>query len=143
MLEGLHGHVGHRSELKQQSAIAAAQDPHSSVTAEDAEQVMLNEAKASGAAAFQFDPNATAAEKAQQAKAVRSLGNGLPKLVRSAHCSLARTRGLERNTTAQSRNPRIRPGTVLVSLRSSKSLQHLTKSTGRRIYPCLRPASTH
>ena len=72
MLDGLHG--GHSShELKQQGAIEAAQDPHSRVTAEDAEQKMLEESRKAGTAAFQFDPDASAAEKAQQARAVSSL----------------------------------------------------------------------
>ncbi|PNS15635.1 hypothetical protein CAC42_4087 [Sphaceloma murrayae] len=67
MLEGVHG--DRASELKQQGALEAARDPHSGVSAEDAEKKVLNEAKAAGAAAFQFDPNASAEEKAAQAKA--------------------------------------------------------------------------
>lgn len=67
MLHGIHGRV---HELKQEGAIQAAQDPDSNVSAEDAEQVMLNESKRAGTAAFQFDPNASAEEKKAQAKAV-------------------------------------------------------------------------
>ncbi|KAG8627318.1 hypothetical protein KVT40_004801 [Elsinoe batatas] len=67
MLEGVHG--DRASELKQQGALEASRDPNSSVTAEAAEKKVLDEAKAAGASAFQFNPNATAEEKAQQAKA--------------------------------------------------------------------------
>lgn len=57
-------------ELKQQGAFEAAQDPNSSVSAEDAEQKALAESKKAGAAAFAFDPDATAEEKKRQIKAV-------------------------------------------------------------------------
>lgn len=57
---------GRESELKQQGALEAARDPNSSVTAEDAERKVVEEARAAGSAAFQFDPNATAEEKAAQ-----------------------------------------------------------------------------
>lgn len=57
------------SELKQQGALEAAQDPKSGVTPDAAENKVVREAKASGVAAFKFDPDASAAEKAQQAKA--------------------------------------------------------------------------
>lgn len=57
------------SELKQQGAIEAAQDPNSSVTAEAAENAILEESRKAGSAAYKFDPNATPAEKAAQAKA--------------------------------------------------------------------------
>lgn len=70
MLDGLHnGHA--KEELKSQGAIEAAQDAHSKVTAQDAEDKLLEESKKGGAAAFEFDANATAAEKAHQARAVR------------------------------------------------------------------------
>lgn len=59
----------HVSELKQQGAIEAAQDPKSSVTSEDAQRKILHETRASGAQAFAFDPNASPGEKARQAKA--------------------------------------------------------------------------
>jgi hypothetical protein len=58
------------NELKQQGAVEAAQDPTSSVTAEDAEKVMIEETKKAGGAAFQFNPDASAEEKAAQARAV-------------------------------------------------------------------------
>jgi hypothetical protein len=69
MLDGFHN--GHsKEELKSQSAIEAARDPHSKVTAADAEQTLLDESKKAGAAAFQFDANASSADKASQVKAV-------------------------------------------------------------------------
>lgn len=58
------------NELKQQGAVEAAQDPTNSVTAEDAEKVMIEETKKAGGAAFQFNPDASAEEKAAQARAV-------------------------------------------------------------------------
>ena len=66
----LHGHGGEASELKQQGAFEAAQDPSSSVTAADAEKKALEESKKAGAAAFRFDPDASAEDKVKQAKAV-------------------------------------------------------------------------
>jgi hypothetical protein len=54
------------AELKQQGALEAARDPNSAVTAEDAEKKIVEEAKKGGSAGFQFDPNATPAEKAAQ-----------------------------------------------------------------------------
>lgn len=56
------------NELKQQGAIEAAQDPNSSVTAEDAEKKIVADSQQSGVTAFTFDPNASAAEKAAQAR---------------------------------------------------------------------------
>ena len=61
------------SELKQQGAAEAARDPNSSVTAEDAERVLVEESKKAGATVHQFDPDATPEEKAAQAKAVSSM----------------------------------------------------------------------
>ncbi len=57
-------------ELKTQGAIEAARDPHSSVDARAAEDTMMKESKAAGAAAFEFDPNATPEQKKAQMKAV-------------------------------------------------------------------------
>ncbi|KAL9115869.1 MAG: hypothetical protein Q9227_000237 [Pyrenula ochraceoflavens] len=54
------------NELKQQGATEAAQDPNSSVTADDAEKTLVDETKKAGAAAYQFDPNASPEEKAAQ-----------------------------------------------------------------------------
>ena len=59
------------SELKQQGALEAARDPNSSVTADQAERKVVEEARNAGSAAFKFDPDATPEEKAAQAKAVR------------------------------------------------------------------------
>ncbi|KAK5018793.1 Tricalbin-2, partial [Cryomyces antarcticus] len=70
MLSGLSDRV---SELKSLGTENASRDPNSSVTADDAEQVVYDEAKKSGSAAYQFDPNATAEEKAAQARAVGCL----------------------------------------------------------------------
>lgn len=61
------------SELKQQGALEAARDPNSSVSAAAAEKKVVAEAKAAGGAAFQFDPDSTAEEKAAQLNAVRTL----------------------------------------------------------------------
>jgi hypothetical protein len=63
----LSGRIG---EIKQQGAVEAARDPNSKVTAEDAEHSVINEARKSGAPAFEFDPNASAAEKAAQVNSV-------------------------------------------------------------------------
>ena len=59
------------AELKQQGAIEAAENPESSVSAEDAQRKMVEESKNAGVAAFSFDPNASPEEKRRQAKAVR------------------------------------------------------------------------
>ncbi|KAK5990308.1 hypothetical protein PT974_08575 [Cladobotryum mycophilum] len=56
-------------ELKQQGAIEAAQDPQSQVTADDAQRVMVDQAKNAGVPAFTFDPNASIEEKRAQAAA--------------------------------------------------------------------------
>jgi hypothetical protein len=63
----------HAKELKQQGAVEAVQDENTKVTAQDAEDVLVKESKKGGAAAFQFDPNATPEQKAAQAGAVRIL----------------------------------------------------------------------
>lgn len=67
---------GHASELKQQGVLEASRSPNNNISAEDAERAVIDEAQRSGSAAFQFDPNATAEEKARQARAVR-LRHGL------------------------------------------------------------------
>lgn len=58
------------NETKSQDAIEAAQNPNSSVTAQDAERVILEESRKAGSAALQFDPNASPEEKAAQARSV-------------------------------------------------------------------------
>ncbi len=67
MLSNLSSRVG---ELKAQGAAQAAQDPNNGVTAYDAEQVMADESKKAGIAAFQFDPDASPEDKAAQARSV-------------------------------------------------------------------------
>jgi len=59
-----------RHDAKQEVAVEAARDPNSNFSAEDAEKTLVDESKKAGAAAFQFDPNATPEEKAAQARAV-------------------------------------------------------------------------
>lgn len=59
------------SELKQQGAIEASRDPGSTISAEDAEQKLLEESKNAGVAAYSFDPDASPEQKRAQAKAVR------------------------------------------------------------------------
>ena len=66
----LEGTASHAHELKAQGAIEAAQDPNNPVKAEEAEQVVLQNARAGGAEAFKFDPDASPEEKAAQAKGV-------------------------------------------------------------------------
>ena len=63
----------HIPELKANAAVEAARDPQSNVTAGDAEQTIMEEAKRAGAATYQFDANASPADKAAQAHAVRYL----------------------------------------------------------------------
>ncbi|KAH8754241.1 C2 domain-containing protein [Hyaloscypha finlandica] len=57
------------AELKAQGVIEAAQDPNSSVTADDAQQKIVTESKKAGVAAFTFNPDASPEEKAAQARA--------------------------------------------------------------------------
>ncbi|KAL6704691.1 Tricalbin-2 [Coniothyrium glycines] len=57
------------SELKQQGALDAARDAHSSVTPQQAEKAVVDQARAGGSAAFQFDPDASPEEKRAQARA--------------------------------------------------------------------------
>ena len=59
-----------KHEMKSKGAEEAAQDPNSSVTADDAERVIMDESKKAGAVALSFDPNASPEEKARQAKSV-------------------------------------------------------------------------
>ena len=67
MLSNLNSRAG---ELKSQGAAQAAQDPNSSVSANDAEQTIHDESRKAGSAAFQFDASATPEEKAAQARSV-------------------------------------------------------------------------
>ncbi|KAE8444609.1 hypothetical protein EG329_014440 [Mollisiaceae sp. DMI_Dod_QoI] len=56
-------------ELKAQGVVEAAQDPKSSVTADDAQRKIVAESQKAGVAAFTFDPDASPEEKAAQARA--------------------------------------------------------------------------
>ena len=58
-------------EHRQEKIIADARDPHSKTTSEDAEVFMVEQTRAVGGAAYQFDPSASPEEKAAQARAVR------------------------------------------------------------------------
>ncbi|KAF7188486.1 hypothetical protein HII31_10148 [Pseudocercospora fuligena] len=64
----LEGTAGREQELKTQGVVEAAQDPDSKVDAADAEKAIVDNARAAGAAAFEFDPNASPEEKARQAR---------------------------------------------------------------------------
>lgn len=61
---------GLRNELKSQVAVEAAQDPNSSITADDAQNIILKESQKAGSTALHFDPNASPEEKAAQARSV-------------------------------------------------------------------------
>lgn len=65
-------HLNSRNgELKSQAFTEAARDPNSKVSAEDAEQIMTEESKKAGVAAYIFDPNASPEDKAAQVRSVR------------------------------------------------------------------------
>lgn len=61
------------AELKQQGAVEAARDNNSSVTADDAQNMIVKESKKAGVEAYTFNPDASPEEKAAQARAVRSI----------------------------------------------------------------------
>lgn len=77
----LHSLGSHAKELKQQGAMEAAQDQGTGVTAQDAEKILVEESIRGGAAAFQFDPDASPQEKAAQAEAVSISLYSLPALL--------------------------------------------------------------
>lgn len=62
-------------ELKSKAAVAAAVDPYSDVTTEQAEQTLMDEAEKAGSPAYFFDPNAAPEEKAAAAHAVSQIGS--------------------------------------------------------------------
>lgn len=68
------------AELKVEGVVEAAENPNSSVTAEAAQHEIVEQSKNAGVAAFQFDPDASPAEKRAQAKAVRQLLSNLKTL---------------------------------------------------------------
>lgn len=57
------------AELKTEAAVEMANDPNSSVTADDAQKKLVAESRKAGVAAFSFDPDATPEQKAAQARA--------------------------------------------------------------------------
>ena len=59
-------------EVKTEAVINAAADPNSSVTAREAEQTIMDEAKKAGSTAYFFDPNTSPEDKAA---AVHAVGN--------------------------------------------------------------------
>jgi len=61
------------SEIKQQAIIEKAQDPNSSVSSQAAKEVIVDEAKKAGSAAYQLDPNASPAQRQAQLDAVSYL----------------------------------------------------------------------
>jgi hypothetical protein len=81
----MEGTARQERELKAEGAIEAAQNPNSSVSASDAQKAMVDQARAGGAAAFTFNPDASPEEKAAQAKEVSEIitcrpANGHPTL---------------------------------------------------------------
>lgn len=64
-----------KTEMKMEGTIEAAQelhkDPQSHVNPDLIEEKVVKEAQQAGAAAYQFDPNASPEEKANAAKGVR------------------------------------------------------------------------
>lgn len=58
------------NELKVQGAVEAAQDPNSSVSADEAQNKILEESKSAGVTAFTLDPNATPEQRKAQAREV-------------------------------------------------------------------------
>lgn len=65
----LEGTAGRAHELKAQGAIEAAQE--GAVDPQQAEKTFAQNARAAGAATFEFNPDASPEEKAAQAKEVR------------------------------------------------------------------------
>jgi hypothetical protein len=65
-----------KTEMKMEGAIEAAeelqQDPQSHVNPDTIEQKVVEEAQEAGAAAYQFDPDASPEDKANAAKGVRT-----------------------------------------------------------------------
>ena len=75
-------HSSQASELKAQGVEEAARDPNTNVTSDDAQRKIEQESKKAGIPAFKFDPNATPAEKAAAADAVRHQPGLYPPLER-------------------------------------------------------------
>ena len=66
----MHNVSSMMEELKSQGAEEAARDPNSNVTAQDAQDKIVDETKKAGGTAFRFNPNASPEEKAATAAAV-------------------------------------------------------------------------
>ena len=60
-------------EVKTEAVINAAADPNSSVTAREAEQTIMDEAKKAGSTAYFFDPNSSPEDKAAAVHAVSNI----------------------------------------------------------------------
>jgi hypothetical protein len=86
------------AELKTQGVVEAAQDPNSSVTADDAQQKIVTESKKAGVAAFTFDPDASPEEKAAQARAVSTLRTDSSRTADSLRYSVSQ-KGFTTNTS--------------------------------------------
>lgn len=62
--------VAQEAELKQQGAFEGSRDPINPVSAEDAERKALVQSRKAGVQAYVFNPDATAEQKAAQARSV-------------------------------------------------------------------------
>lgn len=88
----MEGTARGNEELKAQGVVEAARDPNSSVNAADAEKALKDHAQAGGAAAFEFNPDASPEEKAAQAKAVSECQwCGIGEAELTAHVTASRT----------------------------------------------------
>ncbi|KAM9879158.1 C2 domain-containing protein [Verticillium dahliae] len=67
-----------KNELKVQGAVEAAQDPESTISADDAQKKILEESKKAGVTAFTFDPDASPEEKRRQARELTVLRQAVP-----------------------------------------------------------------
>ena len=87
MMSNLQSQV---AELKSQGVAEAARDPESNVTAQDAEKSFVDETKKAGGLAFNFNPDASPEEKANQARAVRYLASWPSNAANLSTCSTYR-----------------------------------------------------
>ncbi|KAF1810740.1 tricalbin [Eremomyces bilateralis CBS 781.70] len=123
------------SELKEQGAIEAAADPAQPVTAADAERTIVEEAKKAGSAAYQFDPDASAAEKAAQVKA--EIPPGLTK-ERNPRASALVTdiddgTGAEYDLPSPSRAGVVEPGSLAQAEDANGALSEEDKETWEKV----------
>lgn len=129
MLEGI---AGRASELKVQGALEASRDPNSAVDAHQAEQKALHEAQAAGAAAYEFDPNATPEQKAAQLKSVRylrveSIAHASPILTFNTETGSPETTQ-ETSSRCASHRPRRRRDSRIRSTTSKQSRRYLAST---------------